>query len=259
MKKRKLEPERACTASATFSSAVKSGRTSCDLERCARGPSRARAGMSSAVSRRHRRTSVPRRALSAPEMRLTSVVLPAPLGPMRPMQPARAKARLTSFVDRQRAESACEAMRPSSGALMRRALKLWRRAVRPTRLDREGDRRSRSGPMEQGPMIAESRQPLAQRDERRPRRPWRPRATDAAEDRHRQQFARALPAHDRLAKRSPLCSASSTPAMAAIAPAMSASGELVAEGVETRAPRTQRDSGGSQRAPGRNASRRTRR
>ena len=79
--KRKLEPERACTASATFSSAVKRGSTCVIWNERAR-PSRARAGIGSAVTSRPSKWMCPASGASAPEIWWMSVVLPAPFGPM---------------------------------------------------------------------------------------------------------------------------------------------------------------------------------
>jgi hypothetical protein len=96
-KRRKLDPERACTASATFSSAEKPGRieviwkerASPRCTRCAR-----ESPVTSAPSNRMRPESLGAR----PEIWWMRVVLPAPLGPMIACSSPGRMSRLTSSV-----------------------------------------------------------------------------------------------------------------------------------------------------------------
>src|SRR3982074_2549250 len=80
-KNEKLDPRRACTASATFSSTEKPGKIDVIWNERAR-PRVARLLIGSAVTSSPPNTILPASGLSSPEIWLISVVLPAPFGPI---------------------------------------------------------------------------------------------------------------------------------------------------------------------------------
>src|ERR1700738_3101539 len=98
-KNEKLEPRRACTASATFSSTEKPGRIEVIWNERAR-PRSARRWIGSAVTSSPPNTILPPSGPSSPEIWLISVVLPAPFGPITACSSPGRTSSVTSSVTR---------------------------------------------------------------------------------------------------------------------------------------------------------------
>ena len=94
---RKLEPQRDCTASATFSSAEKPGRIELTWNDRAK-PAAARACTGKPVISRPPNRMLPESGATSPEIWLISVVFPAPFGPMTACSSHGMRSKVTSSV-----------------------------------------------------------------------------------------------------------------------------------------------------------------
>src|SRR5712691_2558826 len=191
--RRRLDPMRDCTASATFSSAEKPGRIELTWNDRAR-PSRARACIGSAVTSRPPNRIAPESGAISPDTWLISVVLPAPLGPMTACSSPGMRSKVTSSVTTSAPNVLRSLVRLSTGSVTaeppcKRASEADEAAAR------EQDHEHENGAEDHLPVLGEAGEPFFREqisggaDDRAVER------AQAAEQHHDDQLARALPRH----------------------------------------------------------------
>src|SRR5215211_1222853 len=192
-KKRKLVPERACTASATFSSTENSGRMEVIWNERA-SPRAARACAGIAVMSVPAKIMRPASGAISPQIWLISVVLPAPFGPITACNSPGWTSKVTSSL----------AMRPpnllhsastrntgSATAELSRQL-----ACEPDQASAgEHDDKDQERTEDHLPVLGEVRQPLLQQEERRSTDDGAMEPTHAAEKHHDDELAGPVPRH----------------------------------------------------------------
>src|SRR6185295_8725383 len=191
--RRKLDPVRACTASATFSSAEMPGMIEVIWNERA-SPSVARTSQGSAVMSRPAKTIEPASGLSRPEIWLISVVLPAPFGPITACSSPGMMSRLRSSVTTSPPKLLCSLARRSNGSATSQPPRQFAADADETAAREQHDQ-YQDGTEDHLPMLGEAREPLlgqevcGRADDRAMQR------AQPAEQHHHDQFTRALPGH----------------------------------------------------------------
>src|SRR6266480_2755740 len=191
--RRKLEPERDCTASATFSSAEKPGRTELTWNERA-NPSRARASTGMPVMSWPLNRMLPESGAISPEIWLISVVFPAPFGPMTACSSRGMTSSVRSSVTRRAPNDLRSFSRRSTGSGTHDSPRQGAREAKEATA-REQDDEHEHRAEDHLPVLGESGEPLlGQEIDRSPDHRAVERA-QAAKQHHHDQFARALPGH----------------------------------------------------------------